>query len=168
MIATWIGGIFGIMSLAFAVYEHRQRTRLESVVRDTLRRLAGEMRVLYSNAEWADIHLRHVGYLFTEASPDLNQIKIKRETFDAARDATACARQLGLVHSHIRGIQQSLFKDTGETLPEIKSDDVRAAEAMLEASPKMDVKSPNTKAESTSLPPPSAPPLSSSNPQNQR
>jgi hypothetical protein len=54
---------------------------------------------------------------------------------------------LGLVHSHIRGIQQSLFKDTIETLPEIQADDVRAAEAMMEASPKPDEKKPNAKAE---------------------
>lgn len=127
MIGTWIGVVFGAISIAFGFYERSQRIRVESVVRNTLRRLAGEMRVVYSNATWVDSHLRNVGHLFAAATPDL--IKIKVETFDAARDATACTRQLALVHSQIRGIQQSLFYDYEETLPEIKAVDVRAAEA---------------------------------------
>jgi hypothetical protein len=81
MIATWLGIIITIISTAFAVYEYRQRTRVESVVRDTLRRLAGEMRVVFSNAKWTNDHLRTVGHLFNEASPDLT--KIKNEVFDA-------------------------------------------------------------------------------------
>lgn len=129
--ATGISTIVGILGFVFAVYQHRQRTEVESVIKDTLRRLAGLMRVVHSNANWIDIHLRNVGYTFIEANPNFNLIKA--ETFDAARDATACARQLGLVHSHIRGIQQSLFKDTDEILPEIQADDVKAAEAALEA-----------------------------------
>lgn len=148
MIATWLGTIVGVISIAFGIYERRQRIRVESVVRDTLRRLAGEMRVVHSNAKWVDSHLRKVGHSFAGPNPDLDRIKVA--TFDAARDAAACARQLGLVHSQIRGIQQSLFKDTEETLPEIKADDVRAAELMLP----------------TSSPTPSVPPPSSSNPQN--
>ena len=147
---TWSGVAIGVVGIAFALYEYRKRTRVESIVKDALRRLAGAMRVVHSNAKWADAHLRNVGFSFAEATPDLN--KIRRETFDAARDATACARQLGIVHLQIRGIQQSVFKDIEETLPEIKADDVRAAEQMLP----------------TSWPAPSAPPLSSSNPQSPR
>ena len=134
MIANWIGIIITIISTAFAVYEYRQRVRVESVVRDTLQRLAGEMRVVFSNAKWTNDHLRTVGHLFNESSPDLT--KIKNEVFDAARDAASCARQLALEHSKIRGIQQSLFKDTTETLPEIRSDDVKAAELMLDPNQK--------------------------------
>jgi hypothetical protein len=145
MMATWIGIIIGVISVAFALYERRQRTRVESVVRDTLRRLAGEMRVIYSNAEWTNLHLRNVGHSFNGANPDLDRIKL--ETFDAARDATACVRQLGLVHSQIRGIQQSLFGDTVETLPEIQSEDVKAAELMLQANEKKS----ETKSEPISL-----------------
>jgi hypothetical protein len=59
--------------------------------------------------------------MYLEAEPDLK--RIRREALDGARDAPACTRQLALVHSKIRGIQQSLFKDSLETLPEIKSDD---------------------------------------------
>jgi hypothetical protein len=127
MIGTWLGVIVGVISIAFAIYERSQRIRVESVVRNTLRRLAGEMRVVYSNATWVDTHLRNVGHQFATATPDLNKVKL--ETFDAARDATACTRQLALVHSQIKGIQQSLFYDAEETIPEIKAVDVRAAEA---------------------------------------
>jgi hypothetical protein len=135
---SWVGPVIGILGLAFAVYQYRQRARVESVVKDTLRRLAGVMRVVHPNANWVDSHLRIVGHLFAEASPDLT--RIRRETFDAARDATACSRQLVLAHSQIRGIQQSLFKDIAETLPEIQSDDVRAAGTTMEASPRADEK----------------------------
>ena len=41
-----------------------------------------------------------------------------------------------MAHSKIQGIQQSLFHDSTETLPEILSDDVKAAVAMLEANMK--------------------------------
>ena len=50
---------------------------------------------------------------------------------DGARDAAACARQLGLAHLQIRGIQQSLFNDSEETLPEIQADDVKDAQRQL-------------------------------------
>ena len=98
---------------------------METVVRDTLRRLAGEIRVVFSNATWADDHFRAIGHKFVEATPDL--MAIKRNAVDGARDSAACARQLALVHSKIRGIQHSLFKDSEETLPEILADDVKAA-----------------------------------------
>jgi hypothetical protein len=132
-IPNWTGSIIGIVSISFAVYQYRQRARVESVVRDTLRRLAGLLRVVHSNAHWTDTHLRNVGHLFIQGSPDLT--RIKAEIFDAARDATACTRQLGFVHSQIQGIQQSLFKDDDETLPEIPADDVRAAGERMQASP---------------------------------
>jgi hypothetical protein len=132
-IPNWTGSVIGIISFAFALYQYRKRVRVESVVRDTLRRLAGLLRVVHSNANWTDTHLRNVGYLFIEANPDLG--RIRKETFDAARDATACTRQLGFVHSQIQGIQQSLFKDSEEKLPEIPSDDVKAAGERMEPTP---------------------------------
>lgn len=143
--AAWSGVVIGVVGIAFAIYERRQRIRVESVVRNTLRRLAGVMRVVHSNAKWTDTHLRNVGHSFSQATPDLTRIQI--ETFDAARDAAACARQLGLVHSQIQGIQQSLFNDQVETLPEIPSDDVIAASAVLQAKEKK----PEVKNESISL-----------------
>jgi hypothetical protein len=149
MSTNWIGPVIGFIGLVFAVYQYYQRTRVESVVRDTLRRLAGEIRVVFSNANWADLHFRNIGRSFIEA--DLNLIRIRQEALDGARDAAACARQLGLVHSKIRGIQQTLFKDSDETLPEIPSDDVKAAVATLAAVPKADEKKPETKTESISL-----------------
>jgi hypothetical protein len=125
--ANWIGVVIGILGLLFAVYERLQRVKVETIIRDTLRRLAGEVKVVFSNANWADTHLRNIGYLFAEASPDLG--RIRTEAFDGARDAAACARQLGLAHSQIRGIQRTLFNDSEETLPEIQADDVRAAQS---------------------------------------
>jgi len=134
MIVNWLGVVIGILGIGFAFYERRQRTKMESVVGDTLRRLAGDIRVIFSNANWTNQHLRTVGHLFAEANPDFT--RIRRETFDAARDAASCARQLGLAHSKIRGIQQSLFNDRGETLPEIPSDDVKSAGMMQQANDK--------------------------------
>src|ERR1700733_13277418 len=113
---TWIGVVIGVAGLFFAIYEWRQREKLESVVRDMLRRLAGDIRVIHSNAHWTDSHLRNIGHTFSDAEPDFH--RIRRESFDAARDATACARQLGLVHSKIRGIQQTLFQDDIDKLPD--------------------------------------------------
>src|SRR5271165_5233411 len=100
MIANWIGVIIGALGLAFALYEYFQRVRVESVVKDTLQRLAGKMRVVYSNAYWADLHFRNIGFMYLEPEPDLKHIR--REAFDGARDAAACARQLALEHSTIR------------------------------------------------------------------
>ena len=96
-----IGNVLTLLGLAFALYERRQRTKMESVVRETLRRLAGEMRVMFSNANWTNQHLRRVGHLFNEADPNLNVIR--QETFDAARDAATCARQVSFMHSQIQG-----------------------------------------------------------------
>jgi hypothetical protein len=73
--ANWIGVVIGIIGLGFAAYEYYQRTRVEAVVKDTLRRLAGEMRVVFSNANWADVHLRNIGFLYLEAEPDLKRIR---------------------------------------------------------------------------------------------
>jgi hypothetical protein len=134
MISNWIGVVVGVVGLGFAFYQHRQRIKMELVVRDTLQRLAGEIRVIFSNANWANQHLRRVGHLFIEPNPALSAIE--KETFDAARDATACARQLSIMHSRIRGIQKTLFNDSTEMLPEIPSDDVRAAELMLQPNEK--------------------------------
>jgi hypothetical protein len=131
--ASWIGVVLGIigvaigiMGLAFAYYEHRQRTRVETIVRNLLRGVAGSVRVVFANANWADIHFRNIGYMFIEDPPDLT--KIRQQAFDGARDAAACARQLGLTHLQVRGIQQSLFNDSEETLPEVQADDVRYAQ----------------------------------------
>jgi hypothetical protein len=124
---TWIGPVIAAISLAFAYIQYRQRIRVQTVVRDTLRRLAGEVNVVFSNAEWADLHFRKIGHLFAdEATPNL--AAIKGQVVDGARDAAACVRQLTLVHMNIRGIQQSLFKnDSEETIPELEADDVKAA-----------------------------------------
>jgi hypothetical protein len=121
-VVNWAGAIIGMIGLVFAVQQYRERTRVEAVIKDTLRRLAGEIKVVYSNAHWAELHSRNIGFIFAEENPDLKQIKL--EAFDCARDTAACARQLGLAHSKIRGIQQSLFRDSQETLPEINSADV--------------------------------------------
>jgi hypothetical protein len=153
MIAKWIGPVFGFLGLLFAVYQYRQRARMESVVRDTLQRLAGEMRVVFSNANWTNQHLRNAGHLFIEGNLDLT--KIKHEVFDAARDAASCARQLALEHSKIRGIQRSLFKDSVEIIPEIPSDDVKAAVLMRDAHQKADEKKPEAKTEAIALKAPS-------------
>jgi hypothetical protein len=128
--ADWIGVLVGITGLGFALYEHRQRTRVEDIVRDTLRRLAGDVEVIYSNAYWADLHFRNIGYRLTEREADV--MAIKKEVLDGARDAAACARQLGLAHSRIRGIQGSFFHDSERILPEIQSDDVREAQRKLD------------------------------------
>jgi hypothetical protein len=126
---TWIGVAISVISLLFAVYEWRQRSKTESVMRDMLRRLAGDVRVVYSNAHWADVHCRSIAKSLTE--PNTNLKLITQEAVDGARDSTACARQLGLVHSKIRGIQKSLFNDTLQILPEIESEDVREADRKI-------------------------------------
>jgi hypothetical protein len=126
----WIGPLIGLIGLAFAVYQYRKRARLETVTKNALRRLAGEVNVVYSNAHWANAHLRNMAKLFTEANPDLPTIK--KIAVDGARDATTCARQLALVHSQIKGIQESLFNDSAEILPDIPSDDVKEARRRID------------------------------------
>jgi len=124
--ANWIGVAIGFIALLFAVYEYRQRTKVERIVRNLLRGVAGSVRVVYANANWADIHFRNIGYMFVEDPPDLSNIR--KQVVDGARDAAACARQLGLAHLQIRGIQQALFNDSEETLPEIPAEDVKDAQ----------------------------------------
>jgi len=126
--ASWIGVVIGLAGLAFALYERSQRKNVENIVRDILRRLAGEVKVVFSNADWADKHFRRIAYLFTEATPDL--AAIRRGVVDGARDSASCARQFGLIHSQIRGIQKTLFNDSDEILPEIPTDDVKAAQSL--------------------------------------
>lgn len=113
--------------MLFAIYERRQRTKVETVVRNTLRRLAGDIKVVYSDAHWAETHFRAIGYLFTDANPDLTVVR--RRVLDGARDSAACSRLLANIHSQIRGIQQSLFNDSEEIFPDIQADDVKAARA---------------------------------------
>jgi hypothetical protein len=121
----WISVILGAASVVFALYEWRKRVKLEKVVRDTLSRLAGDVRVTSSNARWADQHIRSIAKSLAEVQPDLPEIR--KRAIDCARDATACVRQLSLIHSHVRGIQQSLSDDSKDTIPEIQSDDVKRA-----------------------------------------
>ena len=134
--ANWISAVLHFLSnekiasiaLVFAVYEYQKRARVETVVRNTLRRLAGDIKVVYSDANWAETHFRAIGYLFTEeTTPDLTVIR--KRVLDGARDSTACSRLLANIHSQIRGIQQSLFNDSEEIFPDIQSDDVKAARA---------------------------------------
>lgn len=124
--ANWIGVAITCIALVFAIYERWQRTRMETIVRNTLRGLAGSVRVVFSNANWTDLHFRTIGHLFTEDPPNLGTIR--KRVVDGARDAAACARQLSLAHQQIRTIQKSLFNDSEETLPEIMADDVKAAQ----------------------------------------
>lgn len=114
---TWIGVAVSALGVLIALYEWRQRSKIESVMQDALSRLGGDLRVVYSNAHWADIHCRNIRKSLLE--PNANLTAITQEAVDAARDSTACARQLALVHSRIRGIQKSLFNDTSQVLPEI-------------------------------------------------
>jgi hypothetical protein len=133
--ANWISAVLhflnnekiAFIALLFALYEYRKRTRVETVVRNTLRRLAGDIKVVYQNAAWSEAHVRTSGNLFAEDTPDL--LKIRKQVFEGARDAATCARQLSLVHSQIRGLQQSLFNDSEEIFPDIQADDVKAARA---------------------------------------
>jgi len=141
--ANWIGvgvGIIGVVitciALRFAIDERRQRTKVETVVRNNLRRLAGEVKVVYQNANWSESHVRTSANLFAEDTPDL--AKIRKQVAEGARDATACARQLSLVHSQIRGLQQSLFNDFEEIFPDLQADDVKAARAASLAEQKND------------------------------
>jgi len=82
--ANWIGvaiGVIGVVitcvALRFAIDERRQRIKVETVVRNTLRRLAGEVKVVYQNANWAEVHFRVSGNSFAEDTPDL--IKIRKQ-----------------------------------------------------------------------------------------
>lgn len=118
-VGTWLGVLLAIAGIAFAVYQHSQRIRVEKVSRDTLRRLAGTIRVIHLSANWADSHLRNAGKLLAEVYPELPAVK--KEIVDGCRDATACARQLAIAHSQIRGIQQTLFADDEEIAPDIGS-----------------------------------------------
>lgn len=93
--------------------------------------MAGEVRIVSKYANWTDIHLRAIGYEFTRDTPDLTGIR--RRIVDGARDAASCVRQLGSTHSQIRGIQEAVFNDSEETLPEIMADDVRSALAQRTA-----------------------------------
>src|ERR1700733_5768188 len=58
--ADWISVFVGVLGLVVSFSQYRARTKLETAVRDTLRRLAGEVNVTYSNASWADGHLRNI------------------------------------------------------------------------------------------------------------
>lgn len=122
---TWIGVVVSAFGVLIALYEWKQRSKAESVMRDTLRRLAGDIQVVFSNAHWTDVHCRNIAKSLTELNANL--AVITQEAVDAARDSTACARQLGLVHSRIRGIQKTLFNDSVQLLPDIESEDVREA-----------------------------------------
>ena len=98
MIVNWLGVVIGILGIGFAFYECRQRTKMESVVVDTLRRLAGDIRVIFSNANWTDQHLRTVGHL------SLKPIRILLETDEKhltvkTGDADSCQERLGLTYS---------------------------------------------------------------------
>jgi hypothetical protein len=124
-IKLWIGPLIGLTGLLFAIYQYYRRAKVELVVKDIFRRLAGDIRTVHENALRADTHFRNIGFEFAKGIPNLQFIR--NETVDGSRDSTACSRQLALVHSKIRGIQQSFFKDTQETFPEIPSSDVKAA-----------------------------------------
>jgi hypothetical protein len=122
---TWIGVAVSSLGVLIALYEWRQRSKAERVMRDTLRRLAGDIQVVYSNAHWAESHCRNIAKSLTEPNADLKSIT--QEAVDGARDSTACARLLSVVHSKIRGIQKTLFNDPLQILPDIESEDVREA-----------------------------------------
>jgi hypothetical protein len=68
--------------------------------------------------------------MFTDNNQNLP--RMNKEAVDGARDAATCARKLTQVHSHIQEVQMSLFKDSEEILPDLLSDDVRAAKERLE------------------------------------
>jgi hypothetical protein len=70
------------------------------------------------------IRARNIAKLFEDSTMTA---RVKNEIIDGARDAAVCARQLGIVHSRIRGIQKTLFNDTEQILPEISADDVNEA-----------------------------------------
>jgi hypothetical protein len=97
-----ISVVITCVALGFAIYERQERTKVETVVRNTLRRLAGDIKVVYQDANWAENHFRRIGYLFTEATPDLTDIR--KKVLDGARDSAACSRLLAVIHSQIRGI----------------------------------------------------------------
>jgi hypothetical protein len=122
---TWISALVGIAGLIFAYIQYQQRIRVENILRNSLRRLAGTVRVIAWNAKWADDHLRSIAHSLGDEPLDLR--KIRRDAVDGARDATACARLLGIAHSQIQEIQQAQFKDSEEILPNLKGDDVKAA-----------------------------------------
>lgn len=111
-----IGIVIGVTGLGFAYYEYRQRTRVETIVRDLLRGVAGSVRVVFANANWADIHFRNLGYMFVDDPPNLTNIR--KQVVDGARDAAACARQLGLAHLQIQG-------DPAVTLQRFRRDSAR-------------------------------------------
>jgi len=131
-LGTWIGVAIGIIGLVFALYERHERAKIETAIREHLRRLAGNISVMYSNANWSDIHYRHIGSGLSEDIPNL--VIIKKEAFDGARDAASCKRQLWILHSHLQGIQKSLFNDSEEILPKIMADDVQDAQRRLDES----------------------------------
>jgi hypothetical protein len=134
MIGTWLGVALGVFAIAFAVYQWREalherakRVNMENAVREHLARLSGSISVMYENANWSDVHYRNIGANLSDDVPNL--VIVKRQAFDGARDAAACARQLSIVHTYLRGIQKSLFKEaTDDILPEILADDVKAAQ----------------------------------------
>jgi hypothetical protein len=82
----------GVIGLTLAFYQYRQRVRVETILRDNLRRLAGEVSVMYSNARWSEGHMVGTAHLFVDSNPDLTAIR--KHVADGVRDATACSRQV--------------------------------------------------------------------------
>jgi hypothetical protein len=98
VVASLLGALVGVIAAGFAVFEYRKRVKTEQLTKAILRHLAGDLRVVFSNANWVDNHFRRIAHLFAEEQPYLKEIK--NRVVDGSRDAAACSRQLAIAHYH--------------------------------------------------------------------
>ena len=60
------------------------------MIKEYLRHLAGAERVVFTNANWTDLHVRTIAAELSQANPDI--LKIRKEMVDTPRDATTTKR----------------------------------------------------------------------------
>jgi len=117
--ATILGFLVGLAGLFIAWMTNREKKRLEKLIHKELCGLAGNIKRIRENPDWADIHFGEIQARALKLERNEDVDGILQHTLLGARDATASVRMMDILLNQVLALQEDMFGTKSMTFVDI-------------------------------------------------
>ncbi len=109
-IATIISIVLAVISIAIAVWQGKEKAKIEKMVKTQFSYMSGDILSIRDNTQWSSDRIQQAMNLVNEKG-ELDLKKINENLLFAGRDVTSAQRMLTLHLSHMKSLQESLYDE---------------------------------------------------------